>query len=754
MLVAVAVAAWLPITGSRRFYLAGDSIASWLPVSRRIGELLRNGDSPLMDPTLWRGGNFVAEAGYGLWNPIVVLLDLTVLQIDDLELAATIVKAVFMLVLAAGVFGLAREYGAAPWPAAVAGLAVPVGGFTLWMDAATWTPNLISFAFTPYVWIAARRVAREVGNPIWLVVSGALCVTAGNPYSNVVVFVIVVAVAVEVADRRRRRPLIGLAGALVAIGLIALFVYIPFRQTSAVGFRRSGIFNDEILAPGLGDLLGISTPTSTPFVRIFGTPALQFPGTYLAWFILPLVPWLRWRTLTSDWRRVTALAVFGAAFLVLVLGPSHFWFFRWPVRLVPYLYLPVMIATARVVSAGLNVTEPRRRAVISIALIAAPAYLAWSDVPEDIGWHAAGSALVVAGTGGAAFVASRRPRAVGPALMIATVIVLVFQLQWRPTNPSVRDYNIPPSAAELDRNFRDRYRGDVVQVGAFDAIPPDQRRPDGAYRDLMVGSVFAIPDVDTVSAYSGIGFTTHDAALCLRFDGSTCAGAWDRLWRVPSGGGRLLADLLRIETVIAQRTLVDTVDAPPPEGWSQAEVTDHVVVWNRDEDVEWPDGRLTDVAGSAVVVAAVSDGPHRETVDVERSGSGDVVLTFARLAWPGYEASLNGEPLLVGGGPAGLLTVTIPDGADAGRVIVTWTPPFWRPSQLALVLGLALGILVSLWWWRTGRRRSAGGADAGPAVAPDEPIDDEPIDDEPAAPEMPGAGESADESATPATMDR
>ena len=202
MIAAVTTAAALPFLADRSFYLSGDSIAQWLPVNRRIGELLRSGDSHLMDPTLWRGGNFIGEARFGVWNPLTLLIDVAISVIDDLAVAMLLVSLAYLLLLAIGVYFLAREYGAAGWPSAVVGVVGATAGWTLWMDAAWWTPHLASLAFTPFVWIAARRVARSASGPGWLVLAGALCVTAGNPYSNILVLVIVVGVAIEFADRR------------------------------------------------------------------------------------------------------------------------------------------------------------------------------------------------------------------------------------------------------------------------------------------------------------------------------------------------------------------------------------------------------------------------------------------------------------------------------------------------------------------------------------------------------------------------
>ena len=334
MIAAVTTAAALPFLADRSFYLSGDSIAQWLPVNRRIGELLRSGDSHLMDPTLWRGGNFIGEARFGVWNPLTLLIDGAISVIDDLAVAMLLVSLAYLLLLAIGVYFLAREYGAAGWPSAVVGVVGATAGWTLWMDAAWWTPHLASLAFTPFVWIAARRVARSASGPGWLVLAGALCVTAGNPYSNILVLVIVVGVAIEFADRRQPMVFVALFGALISIGLIALFVYLPFQQTSAVGPRASENFNDGSWVLGPGDLLTMSTPTARPFIRNFGADVLGFPGTYLAWFVLPLAPWLRWRTLLR--REFAGTAVVAGVALLFAVGPSNLWFFRWPMRLMPY----------------------------------------------------------------------------------------------------------------------------------------------------------------------------------------------------------------------------------------------------------------------------------------------------------------------------------------------------------------------------------------------------------------------------------
>ncbi len=533
MYTALVVVVLAPLLGFRQFYLTEDTSASWLPVSRRIGELLRLGDSHLMDPSLWRGGNFVAEARYGVWNPLALLLDVTVLQLDDLVLAMGIVVYVYLAVLATGVYLLAREYGATTWSAAVGGVVMATGGWTLWMDAAWWIPHLASLAFTPFVWLTARRAVAGNAAPGWFAVAAALCITASNPYSVVVVFVIVVAVVIENADRTSWQAVAMVASSLVAVGLLTAFVYIAFRQTSGVGYRETGTFNDESWSPGLGDLLAMSSPTATPVVPNFGRSVIGFPAAYLGWFVLPLAPWLQWRTLLR--RHNLGLAVFGVVFLVLCLGPSNFWFFRWPMRLIPYLHLPIVIGAVVVLGAGLVLDRRRERALASATIVVAGAYLSWSDVPDDLWWHLAGAALIGVATMATVAVAVRHRGLVAPVVLASTLAVLVLQLQWKPTNESVRHFAMPDAASDFTDSFEDRYEGRVLQIARFESIPEPDRQPTKAYRDLTIGSAYAIAGVEAYSAYSGIGFTTHDAALCFRFDGATCADAWS-LTVVASGG--------------------------------------------------------------------------------------------------------------------------------------------------------------------------------------------------------------------------
>ena len=174
--------ALIPALRDHRFYLTDDSAAQFLPSWYHLGELLRSGQFPLLDPTLWAGGNIAAEALFGIWNPVLLATMVFVSFVPNLVIASVVVKTFFLVLLALGVYGLAREYDVPRGLSAVAAVTVPFAGVTLYFDAASWSSGLTAFAFVPWFWWTLRRSARGELTPLVPFVAGYLAMTAGNPY--------------------------------------------------------------------------------------------------------------------------------------------------------------------------------------------------------------------------------------------------------------------------------------------------------------------------------------------------------------------------------------------------------------------------------------------------------------------------------------------------------------------------------------------------------------------------------------------
>ena len=703
LLVALLVAAMAVVPALRdpRFYLTDDSAAQFLPSWYHLGQLLRTGEFPLLDPTLWAGGNIAAEALFGVWNPVLLATMLLVSAVPNLVVASVLVKASFLVILALGVYGLSREYDVPPGLAAVAAVTVPFAGVTLYFDAASWSSGLTAFAFVPWFWWTLRRCARGALNPVVPFVAGYLAMTAGNPYGALGACLAVVGLLAEFAWTRQRAPALRTLVGGIAVGLVAPLTYLPLVLTQPVTYRsESKIGNSGLMVPGLGDLLNASTPSFAAWVDAFEHPYLTVPATYLAWYALPLLPWLRYRAIVDALASRMAVPVYTVIGLALSVGPSEAWMFRWPLRVVPYFVLPAAVLLAIALAQGLSADHRRRRAAGSGLVILGGAYLAEATRPDLVYAHLTSMLLVGALTAAtvAAWVRWPHRPAAPAALLVGCVAVLVFQVLVFPRNQNLNDYRFPTSVTETSAALVPRYPGTVLEVANNGAVV-HSADPAALSTELMFGNMLHAVGVHSVNSYYGMGFKAFTDALCIEFNGSVCPDALRRAFAPATPGGPPLADLLRLETVVVQNDLPGVADGPLPAGWRVAERTAAVTVLRRDALLPRPQGRLSDVPAGTVVADDVA-APRIEEVRIAGGPGG--ALTFARLAWPGYTAQVDGADVPVRQGPAGLLTVDVPPGAHV--LALSWSPPALGISVASALLGLVLALAHAV--TRAVRRRT------------------------------------------------
>ncbi|HET6502805.1 MAG TPA: hypothetical protein VFG87_18780 [Amycolatopsis sp.] len=719
----VAVLAQLPLIGNRIFYYWDDSAAQFLPMWYHLGQLVAGGHWPtLLDLHTWMGGNVAAEALFGIYNPLNVANFLLVAACGDLAIAAAVVKTEFLVLLALGTYLVCREYRANRPAAAAVAIALPFSGFTLYFDAAAWASGLISFAAVPFFWWSARRAARGALNPFWAFLIGALAVTSGNPYGVLGLCVVLVALLVEsgvVKAWREFRATLLLGG---CVGLVVPLVFLPLVLTGAVTWRAGwGVVNDGFLVPSGTDLLAMSVPSQLPHIRAFdGAESLREPATYFAWFVLPLAPWFSPRAIRerAHGHALTGAVVATLLFLALTLGPSSLWMFRWPLRIVEYCYLGLGVLLSVALSSGLRTDRPRSRMLATAGILLGGTYLAWASAPGKLPWHLAGLGVVAALTAAAVLASRRTPAAFGAVLSAGTAAVLALQLAAYPGNSNIKPYYYPHSVNTLRSTFAGRYQGETLQIASIQtAADTVGLSPDGAWRYFLFGYSYQVAGVDAVNSYTGMGFGAFSATFCLDGFGSSCAQAYPNLWAPTSLGGAPVADLMRLRTVVVENALVP--DLTVPAGWQVVEHDQVVTVLRRIGPLPWPRGTLA-WAGPGVTVSGDESGSSTgesvgfttgatdSTGDTPDSADSRRVV-FARLAWPGYRATVDGREVPVGTGPAGLLTVTLPPGVRSGELTLSWTPPGFLPG-----VGLAgLALLIALGWGIAARRRKRTALPAG-----------------------------------------
>lgn len=690
----------IPYLQNSLFYYVGDNPESFVPLWHHFGEQLREGQWLTMDPAGWYGGNFAAESAYSLWNPVTLVNYVIVSLFDDLAAAAAVVMIEFLTLTAMGVYLVCREYGARRVPAVVVGLAVPAAGFTLYYEASGWPIGLMSFTWIAWFWWAARRHVRGAMSPLIPFLFGALAMTTGNPYAALGLLILVVALAIELLVGKEFKKLVHVLVMGACVGISGALMFLPLLGAMEVSSRQelAMIANDTFMVPDLGDLAGSSSPTYLPSILNWGGALREnLPSTYFIWFAIPLLPWLRWRSLSHPVRPLLSLVVVTGVYAVLVLGPSNLWLFRWPIRLIEYLYLGLGIFLAVLMSAGLARDRIRQRVLVTAGLVLFGAYLSFAVRPEYWRMHLAAGIAVLALVLAAVFTYHRRGWvAAGAVLLIGSLGVITYQTSRIPVvGPGGIAVEPPRSVSRMEKGT-ESYQGAVLQLAAQNSVRT-QDQDDG---EMVFGNLSVATGHESLTRYSGIGFAKFTTALCMDYKGATCPDAFNRLWRPLTATDVALVDALRVDTLVLQNKLLpDVVAKAPKPGWS-VRLRDEVrTVWVRDVPISYP-GRVS-WAQRGTEVRSSDSRPSSEVVQAAVPGQGGE-LVFARLDWPGYKATIDGREVPVRTRDAGLVAIDLPPGEH--RVELTFSSPGLQVGALIMAAAAGIVSIQTVFWW-IGRRR-------------------------------------------------
>ena len=222
--------------------------------------------------------------------------------------------------------------------------------------------------------------------------------------------------------------------------------------------------------------------------------------------------------------------------------------------------------------------------------------------------------------------------------------------------------------------------------------------------------------MNALNSYSGISFIPFAKATCQdTFWGRTCPQLYGRLWRPGPVPAVPLADLFRLQTVVVQNRYLPgrtSVRTPPP-GWRITERTASVTVVRRIRPAAWPDGRVSWAAPS---VRISTDQAGQESEQIRYTGSGHV--TLAMLAWPGWQATVDGSRVPLHMDSLGLVTLDLPTAPPTGAVLaLQFVPPGYRIGVPLFYTGLALGLGYGAAWTTSPRRRRREPISASPKRA-------------------------------------
>lgn len=685
----------LPLLLVRHYYFIDDTAGGAYGQWYELGERLRAGEWPMLSPEAWMAGNHIAEGQWGLYNPVVWGIALITTVVPNAVMVATGVKLVFLMLGALGTYALARGYGARSALAVLAGISVPVAGWTLYLDATAWVTNLEVWAYFPWVMWAVRRVIRTGRGVVVALLAGLLLVTVGYVQGTIMLVLMFIALAVEAIVQRRWAGLARMIAVGLPMGLMAVTVYLPGLLSSDVTVRAQKVGNTGFMTLTLNGLAVSAAPSGRADLSGFWGRYPNVPYTYIAWF-LPLALLVSARRLRALLPRITALLVFGGLVLLWAAGPSELGPLRFPIRSAPWVALTAIVLVAVVLSRAVDRTRIRGRWGLLVVATVAGFWLSYAAVLDtwriQVLWGLGCAAALVAITllWGSAHSFLRR-------LAPLALIAITVGFSAAQTFAYARDaggfgtQGFPAEVSSYSHVLADA-PGEAIVVG------DPSKMPGGVPWDRTLwGSTWYMADVPVANAYSPTGFKAFNDDLCMDpYYGRTCDDLVARLFTPDQATGARLVDLMSIDTV---QLLADTDPKTPaisarevPEGWKVASADDLQVTWVRDGGIAPVGGPTWSTPGMGVQVLSQDAEGVRMRVQGVPADGGRIVLS--RLAWPGYR--VDGATLAA---PTRdyLLTVDVPAGSDGHEITVDFRAPGWELEMAALVASLALTVLLGLW---------------------------------------------------------
>ena len=372
-------AVWLawgfPLLLDGRHYFQGDTQNAYYGWFHHLGSSLLDGRWPILDAQAGTAGNPLAEGQEGLYSPLSALIGIGAAVAPQLVVYVTLVKLAIATIATTGCFLLARGYAVRPGLAAVAAVAVQLGGFTLSADAPRWIAGQLVAALLPWAWWAARRTLAGA-HPWPALVAGGLLVTTGYVFGTMYFILVLGGLLLECLVTRqwsgvRRLLLLG-----VFCGLLTVTVYLPGILTSPVTFRNTWEIGGT---PGYMQmdpvfLLLTGQPTAVPStVSLLSSDQHaaavgQISFTYVAWF-LPLVCWVGFSRLRRTWTSLISLVVPFVLTVVWTLLPYNMGPIRMPGRVMSIVTLTGVLLLVVLLERTLEARPGRRRLGLSLAWV-------------------------------------------------------------------------------------------------------------------------------------------------------------------------------------------------------------------------------------------------------------------------------------------------------------------------------------------------------------------------------------------------
>jgi hypothetical protein len=700
---------------NHRFAYIDDRQADGVAKLVDMGRILLSGEWPWLSTDTVNSGGYAVEYQNGVFNPVNLAFGVLMGRLDDAAFASFLQLLAHLVLLAGAAAWLGRTVGLnTPWAVAFA-VSVGFQPYTVFWGAA-WYQAIVSFSWFVLA-VAAAVALHRTGRQRygWVLLAATfLCHQSGWPLAIPVLGLFVVTLAGTRLVTGHARGATAWLVAWYAGGALASLVGLyPLVLSFEFASRTSSISNfDNFNVAPLEGLVHAADPSYWGWFANFGGYELQdLPHFYVAWFLLPVVVF--WRP-GRAWQRpdVRALAFTAIGLLVVTalgaLGPERVLVFRFPTRFLQYSGFFLLLAAALLVAHG-TFTFTRRRAAVLGALVLVQvgnSLQADPDSPARIVWQgvlvaALCLAMIVLRAGHLATgrwrpvarIASVRASDVLVAAGTVAVLAMVAYL-----HPMARglDWGFPHDLTTLEPLSQDDYTlwyGNYPPLVEPDELPSPAPDVADFYDEYRASSMGLLVGERQINGYSPLAHRFLREHLPIDDQGNFGDTGAELFTAVDPATGLSWLELLRVDQVVAllgprDELLQDTLD----DSWRRVAEGEHTATYRR-APYELP-GLLSYAAPTVDVGAeeACRLRHSRECVDVANRGDDAARLVFARLWFPGYSATVDGEEIDVVRHDGALVAVDLPPGAEGELVLSYRSPGFVPLAALAVAVVVGLGV--------------------------------------------------------------
>jgi len=668
-----------------RFFYIDDKQAFFIPYMTDIAAQLLQGELPFLSLSTVFGGNYSIDWQHGLLNPISLLSYLLVHSTHNMQLAGAFLAAMYATILSVGIYLLARSYSIAPKPALLFTLVIATNNFLLYWAGSSWHNHLSGLTWFVWSWFFIQQCGnRTVYGPLGLMISTYLLLTSGFVQAALAACMLMgVFLAQALRDHNFLKLLDILSGGSIAL-LLALPSLLPAFFTFSYSARESSVSNNEFLTPSIGDyLLGGAAAYLSKIPSYSGN--WHTPIFYLSWLFPPLLFLINPANAYKLLIKLAPILLLLIPLLLLGTGAENLGPIRYPFRFIPFVHIAAGIVLFSLLfeSGPLEITAKRKRYAQSIIVLMVIA--ASLEKPSVSGNLVAGILTLIFLSLAIARYQQQGKNAFLCILFLSTILIFFVTHFWEPINLDIADWGGPsqrdPESLPSIKNFH----GYSLALGP---ITPHTTSPSGP--ELPIAATGILKGTYTFNGYTPFGHKALQQELCIGERTQTDCPEGVAKWTEsdPQTSTSLL-DLFKISQITAQYGMWWDGIAPRLEAtWHSVKKGNEVEIFERNTPITLP-GTLSWHPKNIQLAAAKPLRNQHESLTIEKNPDGGRLI-FARLFWPGYKASFNGEPLEVIAHRGFLVAIDLP--ANATGQLKIW----FRPPGLFLGLGAATAGLLLL----------------------------------------------------------